>query len=92
MPRLSTGRNWGDANYNNNPLLVRQLDDMYRDISVAYDDTVKKRVVQSSDPPSNSEENANFNAGDIWVRQDNNTAWILTSRANANEATWTLIT
>jgi hypothetical protein len=43
-------------------------------------------------PPANNAFNQNFEIGDIYVRTDTNTAWIMTSRTTSNAVVWTQIT
>lgn len=92
MKQLPIKRNWGASIYNEYPLLVRQLDAMYSDISNAVLKSIQKRVIESSNPPSSDQVNRFFDIGDIWIRTDSNSAWIMTSRTNDTDVTWTLIT
>ena len=97
MPTLINVFNWGSALRNNNPELVRQLNTAYSDTANAVNSKVSKYTTDglqrpNVDPPANSDFNRNFEIGDIYVRTDTDTAWIMTSRTNSNAVTWTLIT
>lgn len=92
MPTLITRYNWGSALANSNPLLVRQLDEAYSDTAIAVNTKISKNVVDGQDPPASDVVNKNFEIGDIWVRTDTNSAWIMTSRTTNVSVTWTLIT
>jgi len=53
---------------------------------------VKKNVVTGANPPANSQINSFFSIGDITIRTDTDTAWIMTSRTTPNAVTWSQIT
>jgi hypothetical protein len=97
MPTLITNFNWGSALKGSNPELFRQLSIVYSDIanimntkvSKYFTDGIKKPHV---DPPATDQFNKNFEIGDVYVRTDNDTAWMMTSRTTAESVTWTLIT
>lgn len=97
MPTLITNFNWGSALRNDNPELFRQLSIVYSDIanimntkvSKYFTDGIKKPHV---DPPANDQFNKNFEIGDVYVRTDTDTAWMMTSRTTAEAVTWTQIT
>jgi hypothetical protein len=89
---LPVKKNWGQAYNEENPNLIRALDEMYTDIANAINNLVKKNVVATGDPPANSQINSFFSVGDIWVRKDTNKAWIMTSRTTPNAVTWIIIT
>lgn len=91
MTRLNTRYNWGKTLSEENPDLYRQLNDVYTDVAQNSNGKANKNSAQS-DPVANSAVNKNFDIGDIWVRTDTNTAWILTSRTTAEAVTWTQIT
>lgn len=90
MSRLDERYNWGSELSKENPELYRQLNDVYFDIAKSSNGKSNKNVTDS-DPPANSQVNKNFDIGDIWVRTDTNSAWIMTSRTSAEAATWTSI-
>ena len=97
MPTLITNFNWGSALRNENPELTRQLSEAYTDTANAVNTKVSKYTTDGVRkphvaPPANSQFNKNFEIGDIYVRTDNNRAWIMTSRVDAEQVTWTLIT
>ena len=74
-----------------NPDLYRQLNDVYTDISQNSNGKAN-RINMTQDPPTNSSVNKNFDIGDIWVRTDTDTAWMMTSRKSPEEALWCQIT
>jgi hypothetical protein len=88
---LPLSRNWGSSKDLDNPLLFNELDDMYFDIANALSLLVKKNIVNGADPSASDQRNSLFSIGDISVRKDTNTAWIMTSRTTPNDVTWTLI-
>lgn len=97
MPTLITNFNWGSTLANQNPLLTRQLSEAYSDTATVVNTKVSKYVTDGDkrphvDPPANSQFNNNFEIGDIYVRTDTDSAWIMTSRTTANAVTWTIIT
>ena len=97
MPTLQTFFNWGRSLQNSNPELTRQLSDAYGDTARAVNTKISKYVTDGIqkphvNPPANSQFNANFDIGDIYVRSDNNTAWIMTSRTTTNAVNWQQIT
>lgn len=97
MPTLIQTYNWGDGLRNQNPELTRQMSQAYGDTATVVNskssryatDGVQKPNVN---PPASSDFNKNFEIGDIYVRSDTNSAWIMTSRTSAEAVTWTLIT
>ena len=97
MPSLITNFNWGTSLRNANPELVRQLSIAYSDtanivntkISKYFTDGVQKPHVN---PPANDTFNINFEIGDVFVRTDTDTAWMMTSRTTSSAVTWTQIT
>lgn len=97
MTTLVQSYNWGAAQRNANPELTRQLSDMYFGVASAVNERVVSYVTDGSlkphvNPPANSQFNANYGTSSIYVRSDTNTAWIMTSRVNTNQVTWTQIT
>lgn len=97
MPTLVTNFNWGDALYNENRELTRQLSQAYTNTAQVVNIKVSKYVTNgvtlpNVDPPANSPFNRNFEIADIYVRTDTNMAWIMTSRTSSDAVTWTLIT
>ena len=97
MTRLKNKINWGDALFNLNPLLVRQLDTAYNSTALAVNQKSTRYTTDGLqkphvNPPANSQFNTNFDLGDLYVRTDTNTAWIMTSRADSENVTWTQIT
>lgn len=91
MTRLSNRYNWGSTLSKDNPDLYRQLNDVYTDISQNSNGKSNK-INMTTNPPADSPVNKNFDIGDLWVRTDTNSAWILTSRTTAEAVNWTLIT
>jgi hypothetical protein len=94
MPTLVTRFNWGRAIQNDNPILYRQLDEVYTDIAIVVNTKVSKYITDV-DPPNNvtaSQVNANFDLGDIWINKSTDTAWIMTSRTDTTTVNWQQIT
>lgn len=73
------------------PQLARQLDEMYTDIANAINNLVKKNLLNGADPAANDQRNSFFSIGDLAIRTDTNSAWIMTSRTTPNAVTWTKI-
>lgn len=97
MPTLINNFNWGTDLRNDNPELVRQLSTAYNDTALVVNSKISKYTTDGNqrphtNPPANSDFNKNFEIGDVFVRTDANTAWMMTSRTTANAVTWTLIT
>lgn len=97
MPTLITDFNWGSSLRNENPELTRQLSESYTQTALCVNTKISKYVTDGVqkphvNPPANSDFNRNFELGDIYIRSDTNTAWILTSRTTSNAVTWTQIT
>lgn len=100
MSRLPEDFNWGKELATDNPNLYRQLSQVYSENSRATNRKSNKTVSPNpqipgdtaNDPPANSTFNAAFDIGDLYVRTDTDTAWIMTSRTSENAATWTQIT
>lgn len=91
MTRLNNRFNWGQQLGKDNPVLYRQLNDVYSNIAENSNGKTNKTQM-TSDPSASADINANFDIGDIWVRTDTNTAWIMTSRTSSTAVTWTQIT
>ena len=87
---LPLKKNFGSVS-EDNPLLARQLDEMYTDIANALSFLIKKNILSGADPAANDQRNSFFSIGDIAVRTDTNRAWIMTSRTTPNIVVWTLI-
>lgn len=97
MPTLITDFNWGNSLRNANPELTRQLSEAYTQTALCVNTKISKYVTDGVqrphvNPPANSDFNRNFELGDIYVRSDTNSAWIMTSRTTSNAVTWTIIT
>jgi len=97
MPTLITDFNWGSSLRNENPELTIQLAQAYTQTAFTVNTKISKYVTDgiskpNVNPPANSDFNRNFELGDIYVRSDTNTAWIMTSRTTSNAAVWTQIT
>ena len=73
------------------PELSRQLDEMYTDIANAINNLMKKNIL-TRDPLADEQRNSFFSIGDVTIRTDNDTAWIMTSRTTPTAVTWKLIT
>lgn len=97
MPTLISNFNWGATLRNVNPELTRQLSEAYTNTAQAINTKVSKYFTDGdkkphSNPPASSEFNMNFEIGDIYVRTDTDTAWIMTSRTTSIDVIWTQIT
>lgn len=97
MPTLITNFNFGSSIRNQNPELNRQLSEAYTDTALVVNTKISKYVTDGSakphvDPPASSQFNVNFDLGDIYVRSDTDSAWIMTSRTSSSAVTWTLVT
>lgn len=97
MPTLIQNFNWGASLRNNNPELTRQLSQAYTDTATAVNTKSSKYFTDGNqkphvNPPANSDFNKNFEVGDLYVRTDTDTAWIMTSRTTSNAVTWKIIT
>lgn len=94
MPTLLPTYNFGQAAYNDNPDLVRQLTQMYGKIATILN-TKSSKYVTTEDAPNAataSEVNRTLDIGDLWVNSTTDMAWIMTSRTTDVLVTWTLIT
>lgn len=89
---LPQKKNFGNDVARELPQLARQLDEMYTDIANAINILVKKDVISGADPAANDQRNSFFSIGDVTIRTDTDTAWMMTSRTTPNAVTWTLIT
>lgn len=85
-------KNFGSEVKELSPVLSNQLSQMYSDIANSLALSVKKDVVSGADPVANTQRNSFFSIGDITIRTDTDSAWIMTSRTTPNAVTWTLIT
>lgn len=97
MPTLIQNFNWGASLRNNNPELTRQLSQAYTDTATAVNTKASKYVTDGVqkphvNPPASSDFNKNFEVGDLYVRTDTDTAWIMTSRTTSIAVTWIQIT
>lgn len=92
MPTLVQKFNWGSALENQNRLLTRQLDEAYTQTARCVNTKISKYILEGADPAASSDANINFEIGDIAVRTDTDTAWILTSRTSSTDVVWTQIT
>lgn len=97
MPTLITNYNFGASVRNENPELNRQLSDAYTNTANVVNTKVSKYFTDGKtkphvDPPASSNFNINFEIGDVYVRTDTDTAWMMTSRTSSIAVTWTLIT
>jgi hypothetical protein len=97
MPTLITDFNWGNALRNANPELARQMAEAYSQTAFCVNTKISKYVTDGVqrphvNPPANSDFNKNFELGDIFVRSDTNSAWIMTSRTSSTVVNWQIIT
>ncbi len=92
---LPLKKNFGKEIRELSPVLSRQLDEMYTDIANALTYVVRKNILDGSNPissPLTDQRNTFFSVGDITVRIDTDTAWIMTSRISPEEVVWSQIT
>lgn len=97
MPTLITNYNYGSSIRNSNPELNRQLSDAYTNTAQVVNTKISKYFTDGTtkphaNPPANSEFNKNFEIGDVYIRTDTDTAWMMTSRTTANAVNWQQIT
>ncbi len=85
-------KNFGSEVKELSPTLSNQLSQMYTDIANAMFYAIKKNVISGADPLANDQRNSFFSIGDITVRTDTDSAWIMTSRTDPNNVVWTIIT
>ena len=85
-------KNFGDEVRSLSPVLYNQMSEMYTDIANNLSDAIKRDVVTGANPAASSQRNTFFTVGDITVRTDTNTAWIMTSRTTPEDVIWTQIT
>ena len=83
-------KNFGSVS-KENPQLARQLDEMYTDIANSLNNLVKKNILDGANPAANDQRNSFFSIGDIAIRTDTDSAWIMTSRTTSEAVTWTAI-
>jgi hypothetical protein len=89
---LPLTRNWGNELLEDYPELIRNLDEMYSKIALTLQVVIKKDVVSGADPAATSQRNTLFSIGDITVRTDTDTAWIMTSRTSPETVVWSQVT
>lgn len=97
MPTLQESFNYGSSLRNQNPELTRQLSEAFTTIVQAVNFKVSKYVTDdiqnpNVDPPASSTFNQNFDIGDVYIRTDTDSAWMMTSRTTDIAVTWTKIT
>jgi len=91
MPNMPPRFNYGAEIKNINDTLYNQLSDTYSLTARTVNQKVNKNVT-TLNPPADSQQNASYEVGDLWVNSSTNTAWIMTSRQTNTQATWTQIT
>lgn len=89
---LPLKKNFGAEIRGMSPVLARQLDEMYTDIANAMTYVVRKNIISGANPAATDQRNAGFSIGDLTIRTDTNTAWIMTSRTTSETVVWTQIT
>lgn len=92
MPRVAQTYTWGKGIREQNKDLYNQLNESYENIAFVLNTKVSRRVILDQNPPASDEVNRNFEIGDVWVRTDADTAWMMTSRTDDITVTWTQIT
>jgi hypothetical protein len=85
-------KNFGSEIKELSPILANQLSQMYTDIANALSFTVKKNILNGANPAATDQRNSYFSIGDVAIRTDTDTAWIMTSRTSPTAVTWTQIT
>ena len=85
-------KNFGAEIRELSPNLANQLSQMYTDIANALSLAIKKNILTGADPAANDKRNSFFSIGDIAVRTDTDSAWIMTSRTSPNVVVWKPIT
>lgn len=88
---LPLKKNFGREVTEDMPQLARQLDEMYTDIANTVNNLVKKNILTGADPAAVDQRNSFFSIGDVAIRTDTDSAWIMTSRTTPNAVTWTII-
>jgi hypothetical protein len=96
MPTIAQDFNWGSAVKNENPELARQLSQAYGVTARSINDRPAKYFTDgiqkpNVNPPANDPFNQNFEIGDIYIRTDTNSVWMMTSRTSSTAVTWTPI-
>ncbi len=91
MPTLPRIFNWGSNVENLNKDLYNQLSKAYTNTSGIINTKISKLILNGSNAPASNEINRNYDIGDICVRTDTNTAWIMTNRTSDIAVTWTQI-
>lgn len=84
-------KNFGSEISSLSPVLANQLSQMYTDIANSLTYVVKKNILDGADPAASSQRNTLFSIGDIAVRTDTDSVWVLTSRTSPEAVTWTLV-
>lgn len=92
MPTLPRTFNWGTRIREMGTDLYNQLSKAYTDTSDVLNTKASKRVISNQNPPASDQVNKNYDIGDLWVRTDADTAWIMTSRTSDIAVTWKQIT
>ena len=90
--KLPLYKNFGAEIKEISPTLANQLSQMYSDIANSLSQAIKKNIVVGADPSASAQVNSFFSIGDITVRTDTDTAWIMTSRTTPNDVVWSQIT
>lgn len=91
MPTQNPRYNWGSEIKNINNTLYNQLNDSFSSMARVLNTKISKYVT-NTDPAVDDAINANFEQSDIWVNEDTDNAWILTSRTSNTSVTWKQIT
>ena len=92
MVTLAQRFNWGQNLIDSQPQMFRRLNEAYTNTAQVVNMKISKYSTSGVDAPANSSLNRNFEIGDVYVRTDTNTAWMMTSRTTDVAVTWTLIT
>lgn len=88
---VRNARSFNFGRIESNPDLARALDEMYTDLSLEVSFKISKNVTAATSPPASDPINKNFQIGDMWIRQDTNSVWVMTSRTTNEAVTWTAV-
>ena len=91
MPSQTPRFNWGTEIKNINPTLYNQLNDSFSSTARVLNTKISKYITNVN-PPADDSINMNFEQADIWINEDTDNAWILTSRTTNTAVTWKQIT
>lgn len=88
MSFLSEDFNFGRELEQEQPKVTETLDQMYRDIAPVVN-RKPNVVIRENAIPATSD--ARYSVGTIWINQNTNKVYILTSKSNPTTASWALL-